>query len=307
MLVTGARGFLGMQVLKPLVDRSYEVHAVGRADPSQNTSPTVYWHKADLLIPSQVDKLLHLIKPAGLLHFAWDTTPGSYWNSSLNLDWTAATLHLLRMFSAAGGQRAVLAGTSAEYLWGEQEPLDETRTPLLPASLYGTCKNAVREILQSWATLNGISWAWGRIFNIFGPFERDERLIPRVIRTLLSGEALSFDDGRVYRDFLHVADAGEAFAALFASKVSGPINVASGDAVKIRDVISTIATHLGAQHLVRFGALANNPKDRHPIVANVKRLHSELGWKASNTLSNRLRETTDWWRKLDHRDHVKRR
>jgi nucleoside-diphosphate-sugar epimerase len=296
ILVTGASGFLGRHILLPLRERGFEVHAVGRSLPSADLATLAVWHTADLLQPEVIRNLLRQLRPEGLMHLAWDTTPGVYWKSPANLEWTAASLHLLHDFAQAGGTRAVIAGSSAEYQWGGEAPLDELATPLLPDSLYGCSRNALREVVAAWAPGAGISWTWGRLFNIFGPDENPARLIPKVIRTLLRGGPLPFDEGLLVRDFLHVGDAGDAFAALFQSPVQGPVNVASGGPLSIRELITTLAGHLNAGDRVVWGAKPDQPDQPARVVAAVRRLRDEVGWQPPVSLTQRLRETCDWWR-----------
>jgi nucleoside-diphosphate-sugar epimerase len=202
---------------------------------------------------------------------------------------------LIDAFAGAGGRRLVVAGTSAEYQWGGDLPLDERTTALAPTGLYGHCKNALRDIVESWAPLQEISWAWGRIFNIFGPAENAERLIPRVIDTLGRREPLAFDAGLGLRDFLHVADAGDAFAALLGSDVSGAVNIASGDPMSVKALVSLIARCMDAGRLVSFTAATTASAD-YPIVARIARLRGEVGWTAAAPIDERIAQTIDWWR-----------
>jgi nucleoside-diphosphate-sugar epimerase len=295
ILVTGANGFLGRQVLLPLRERGFEVHAVGRVLPPAELADLAVWHTADLLQPESVRNLLRQLRPEGLMHLAWDTTPGTYWTNPTNLDWAAASLFLLSEFQRNGGRRVVAAGTCAEYDW-TVNPLTEGQTPLRPASLYGSSKNAVREMLEAWAPHTGISWAWGRLFGVFGPYEKPQRLIPKTIAKLLEGKPVPFDPATSLRDFMDIRDAADAFATLFDSPLAGAINIADGRPVSIRSVLNQVGDCLGARHLLRFGELAVDQSQPAELTANTRRLNEELGWVSSHSLAERLAETSQWWR-----------
>ncbi len=294
ILVTGANGFLGRHVLLPLRERGFEVHAVGRERPSADLAPLAVWHQADILEPESIRKLLGELHPEGLMHLAWDTTPGAYWTNPANLDWAAASLFLFSEFQRNGGRRVVVAGTCAEYDWAIQ-PLTEQQTMVRPATLYGNAKNAVREVLEFWAPQAGISWAWGRLFNVFGPHEKPQRLIPKIISRLVQGQTVPFDPGTSLRDFMDIRDAADAFAALFASPLAGAINIADGRPVSIRSVLDQVGDCLGARHLLKFGALALDRSQPEELTANTRRLNEELGWLPSHSLTERLMETSQWW------------
>ena len=295
ILVTGASGLLGRHMLSPLRERGFEVHAVGRSLPPTDLAALAVWHTADVLQPEAIRNLLRQLRPDGLMHLAWDTTPGAYWTNPANLDWAAASLFLLSEFHRNGGRRVVVAGTCAEYDWAVN-PMTEKQTPLRPATLYGHSKNAVREVLEAWAPGAGISWAWGRIFCIFGPHEKPQRLIPKVIAKLLEGKPIPFDSATSIQDFMDVRDAANAFAALFASQVEGAINIAEGHPVSIKSVLNEVGDCLGARHLIKFGELDANRNQPAELTASTRRLNEELGWLPKSSLTERLAETCQWWR-----------
>jgi nucleoside-diphosphate-sugar epimerase len=296
VVVTGAGGFLARPLLAALLRRGCSVHALGRSAPPPGLPAQVHWHRVDLFDRAAIREALGSIRAGGLIHLAWETAHGRYWQSSKNLEWTAASLYLLLDFQDSGGRRAVIAGSSAEYDWTGASALDEELTPLRPASLYGHSKNALREVIEAWAPQAGISWAWGRIFNIYGPFENPERLVPRAIRTLQDGRKFAFDDGALVRDFLHVDDAADAFASLYASNCEGAVNIGSGEPVTIRDVVNGIAECIGQPDLVDYGALPAPADAPSRLVASVGRLRSSVGWSPQGRLRDRLRETCEWWK-----------
>ena len=102
------------------------------------------------------------VRPTHLLHFAWIATPGLYWNSVENYRWLEASQHLLRSFSAGGGNRAVMAGSCAEYDWSRVEICNERSSPLAGASgtavgAYAKCKIAMQRALQDFGRAQDLS------------------------------------------------------------------------------------------------------------------------------------------------------
>ena len=296
VLVTGATGFIGRHSLAGLLAADYEVHAVTLEPPLVDPS-SVVWHRADLLDTHHIPDLLATVRPSHLLHFAWYATPGRYWIAPENLQWVQASLALLQAFTQAGGQRVVMAGTCAEYDWNYGF-CSEAITPLAPRTLYGVCKHALQMMLIRFAQDNQVSSAWGRVFFLYGPHERRERLIPTVICSLLRNEPALCTHGNQVRDFLHVQDAASAFVALLDSSVTGPVNVASGQAVRLKDMIDAIAAKTDQAQLVRLGAIPT-PIDEAPfLVADVRRLRDDVGWQPHFDLTTGLDQTIDWWRQL---------
>ncbi|MFM8272660.1 MAG: NAD(P)-dependent oxidoreductase, partial [Gemmata sp.] len=82
---------------------------------------------------------------------------------------------------------------------------------------------------------------------------------------------------------------------LAASGVRGAVNIGSGDAVAVRDVIGHVARACGRPDLVRLGARAAPANDPPLLVADVARLRDEVGWRPGIELANGLREAASWW------------
>src|SRR6267378_3418275 len=129
----------------------------------------------------------------------------------------------------------------------------EEKTPLFPATLYGTCKHSFGRILDSFSRRTDLSAAWGRIFFLYGPYEHPSRLIAYVVQSLLRAQPALCSDGKQVLDFMHVEDAASAFVALLENKIQGPVNIASGRPVVVRDLLQEIGMKLGRSELIRLG------------------------------------------------------
>jgi nucleoside-diphosphate-sugar epimerase len=293
VLVTGATGFIGRHVLAPLVDRGFDVHAV-----THRTPPTVgsgcTWHVSNVLDTVQIAPLMQAVQPTHLLHLAWYAVPGRYWTALENLAWVQASLELLRRFHDAGGTRVVMAGTCAEYDWSYGYCSEHT-TPTQPHTLYGTCKLALQAMLETYARHSGLSSAWGRVFFLYGPHEHPSRLVSSVVQSLLQGEPAPCSHGTQWRDFLHVQDAAGAFVALLDSAVTGPVNIASGQPVKLMDLIYVIADKLNRRDLIRMGALPTSRDEPPLLCADARRLENDVRWSPTYRLTDGLEHTIGWW------------
>jgi nucleoside-diphosphate-sugar epimerase len=294
VLVTGASGFVGRQTIRPLQERGFELHVAGRRAPA-GLPGGIEFHPADLLDCATHRPLLDRIRPTHLLHLAWYAEHGKFWEAPENALWLKATLSLVEAFCDAGGTRAVGAGSCAEYDW-RFGLLAEGETPESPASLYGAAKLAAGRQSGALAAARGARLAWGRIFFPYGPGEPEARLVPHVITSLLRGEEARCTHGRQFRDFMHVADVGEALAALLDSPVAGAVNLGSGIPVAVGDVAARIASLLGRPDLLRLGAIPDQGNPARMVVASVQRLATEVGWHPRRTLDEGLEEAIRWWR-----------
>ncbi|NOG68763.1 NAD(P)-dependent oxidoreductase [Roseicella sp. DB1501] len=285
LLLTGASGFVGRQMLAPLAARGVELHAVARR-PGPGDA---VWHAADLRDDAAMRALLRDIRPAILVHAAWELTPGRFWTAPGNADWLDLSVALGEAFAASGGRRMLGLGSCAEYDWAGEgaEPWRETR-PIAPATPYGRAKAA---LATRWAALGerrGVSVAWGRLFHLFGAGEHPGRLVPSVLGALRRGEPVALGSGRPVRDFTDTAPIGRALAALAASAVTGPVNIASGEPVAIRALAERLGRLAGRPELLRFGALPDRTGEPPAMVAAVERLRREVGWTERPCLAQDL-------------------
>jgi nucleoside-diphosphate-sugar epimerase len=292
ILLTGATGFIGRHCIEPLRQRGWEIIAVTSDTAELAEEDGVSWHRANLLDPGVPAELIHQTRPDALLHLAWTLVAGSV----ENFRWTRAGLHLLMEFTEQGGRRAVMAGSCAEYDWGVEQPLSEA-SPRRPATPYGVCKNALGELAESYRTEVGLSAAWARIFFLYGPGESENRLVASVIRALLAGSPALSTHGEQLRDYLYVEDLADALASLVDSELLGPINVASGSSVRLKELIEEIAGQLDKRELVQLGAIEAHADEAPEVSADVSRLRQELGWHPRFDHAKGLECSIAWWRR----------
>jgi len=298
VLVTGASGYLGRQALPGLVARGFEVHGAARRPIAE---PGVRWHDVDLLDQAATERLVDAVRPTHLLHMAWDVGAG-FWTSPDNIAWSAATLTLVRAFQRAGGERFVSAGSCAEYDWTLPAAALAEDAPRQPTTFYGTVKDATRRLVAGYAREAGLSQAWGVLFLSYGPHEKPDRLVPSVIRRLVAGVEAPTTAGTQLRDFMDSRDIGAAFAALTDGRVEGDVNIASGEAVSLTTIVTALGEIAGRPGLVRLGALPMRADDPPRLVADVRRLRDEVGFRPRISIDQGLADAVDWWRRRARAD-----
>jgi nucleoside-diphosphate-sugar epimerase len=299
VLLTGASGFVGRHALLALARAGHEVHAVARPRAPDATGVRrcgpdvagVRWHGADLLDGCEV---VDEVRPELLVHLAWYAEHARFWSSVENVRWVEASLALLRAFVRAGGRRAVIAGSCAEYEWSRE--LYPEDAPLRPATLYGAAKHALHVVGAALAEQAGVELAWARLFFLYGPFEDPARFVPSLALALLHGERAPMTEGSQRRDFMHVADAGAALAALADSPARGAVNVASGVAPSLRELGRRLARIAGREDLLAPGARPTPAGEPPVLLADVRRLRDEVDFRPRVELDEGLRGAIDWWR-----------
>ena len=299
ILLTGALGYLGSHVWPHLVAAGHEVVGISRANGALRAG-AIEIRQADLLEPGVPAQIIHAVRPDMILHLAWTVEHGKFWTDPTNLDWLAASVRLARAAEELGVRRFVGIGTCFEYDWPARGDCHEQTTPLKAHTLYDTSKSALRAVLEAWTRQNEMSFAWGRVFHLYGGEEHPEKLVADIARHVIGGQPAECSSGLAVRDFMDVRDAGAAIAALALSSISGPVNIATGSAAAIAEIAKSIGDIAGRPDLIRIGARPDRPNDPPRIVADVSRLRDSVGFRPQYTLRQGLSDALVHWRDRMH-------
>jgi nucleoside-diphosphate-sugar epimerase len=285
VLLTGASGFIGRSVLTQLLRSNTDTVVAGRTRPEGFVGDFV---KVDLLQPEAGVAAIAKARATHLLHLAWYAAHGKYWTSPLNLRWVESTVRLVESFCSTGGRHVVVAGTCAEYDWATGYCKEEA-TPLVPATLYGTAKDASRRLVEAICSQYGVPCAWGRIFLPYGQSEDSRRLIPSLFEVFMGRRAPFGVNASAYRDFLNVEDVARGFVQILKAEAAGCYNISSGEPTRIADVVRLIAVACNADPSRVLELVSERPGEPSMLVGDNSKLKS-LGWRPEH----RLVEISSW-------------
>ncbi|MEW6521127.1 MAG: NAD(P)-dependent oxidoreductase [Thermodesulfobacteriota bacterium] len=271
VLLTGANGFVGRQVLRFLGERGVTVRVVIRKgqqlQPHDATAFAQVVETPDLFAENSHwwEKVLAGIHT--VIHVAWYAEPGKYLQSHKNIACLHGTLNLAEGAVLAGVHRVVGIGTCFEYDLSAGKL--HVETPLRPTTPYAAAKTAAYLTLSQWLPTQGIEFAWCRLFYLYGEGEDARRLVPYLRAKLAAGEPAELTSGNQIRDFLDVRDAARLIVEAALGSSQGPINICSGVPITIRQLAEKIADEYGRRDLLRFGARPDNLVDP-PCVVGIR-------------------------------------
>ena len=269
VLLTGATGFVGLQILAALLKADVDILLVVR-EGSESQLPeigsTAIIRTPDLFSESPEWWADTCQGVDIFIHAAWYAEPGKYLQSPLNLVCLNGTILMAMGCAFAGVQRFVGIGTCFEYELLPR-PLDIS-VALRPLTPYAGAKAATYLALQHWLPLSGIEFAWCRVFYLYGANEDSRRLVPYIRQQLEAGQPVELTSGDQIRDFMDVCQAGQAIADTALGEKQGAINICSGIATTVRQLAESIADEYGGRSLLKFGARPDNLVDP-PFVVGV--------------------------------------
>jgi dTDP-6-deoxy-L-talose 4-dehydrogenase (NAD+) len=271
ILLTGATGFVGRQVLRALAGQGCAVRLVVRQGTQARVAPSA---AIERIIPTpdmwSEDVAWWARTCSGIdtmVHVAWYAEPGQYLQSPINEACLAGTLRLAQGAIEAGVRRFVGIGTCFEYDLGAGRL--SVDTPLRPATPYAQAKVGAFRALAQMLPRHGIEFAWCRLFYLYGEGEDGRRLVSYLRARLAAGEPAELSSGTQIRDYLDVAEAGRLIAQVALGDGQGPINICSATPVSVRELAERIADEYGRRDLLRFGARPDNLVDP-PCVVGVR-------------------------------------
>ena len=268
VLVTGATGFVGRQILKCLLDQQVAVRLIVREGHEERlghlAGPEAIVTTRDLFSESPAWFAAACAGVDTVIHAAWYAEPGKYLQSPLNLTCLAGTLSLAEGAVQAGVRRFAGIGTCFEY---DLTPgLLSVDTPLKPLTPYAGAKAAAFMALSQWLPAQSVEFVWCRLFYLFGQAEDKRRLVPYLHSKLAAGEVAELTSGKQIRDFLDVVEAGRLVADAALGRRQGAVNVCSGTPVTVRQLAERIADGYDRRDLLKFGVRPDNLVDPPCVV-----------------------------------------
>jgi len=263
VLVTGATGFVGKQVLKVLQNNKFDITLVVRTGWKNKVNDqkgiTASFETADLFSESEEWWSTACKNIDIVMHIAWYAEPGKYLLSDKNIDCLLGTLNLVKGAVAAGVRRVVGVGTCFEYdLSCGMLSID---TELKPATPYAAAKAATYLSLSQYLLQHNIEFAWCRLFYLYGEGEDERRLVPYIRSRLENDQIAELTSGHQIRDYMDVSEAGQMIVDVALSTAYDAVNICSGIPITVRQLAEQIADEYGKRELLKFGVHPDNLVD----------------------------------------------
>jgi UDP-glucose 4-epimerase len=297
ILVLGGCGFIGSHVVDRLIRDGQSVRVLDRK-PETGRPPLP---GVDYVLGSFSDPMVMadaLFGMDAVVHLVSTTFP-----STADLDPSqdvrdnlVGTLGLLDLMAGLSIRRLVfLSSGGTVYGVPTQIPIPES-APLQPIGSYGIVKTAIEHYIDMYRRNRGISPVVLRASNPYGPRQGHtgvQGVVSTYLNRLAGGGSIEvWGDGSVVRDYIHVGDLADLAAAAVRSEIEGVFNAGSGEGTALNDLIGVIARVTGREIVPVYRPA--RPNDVPRSVLDVTKVREALGWRATRSLEDGIRETCDW-------------
>lgn len=267
VIVTGSEGFIGKALCDRLAADGREVLRLSRT--SGDISDRNMW---DRLPAARV--LVHLAA-SSYVPDSW-TFPAQFLSAN-----AVGTQHALDWCSRNGARMVF----SSAYVYGKPDHLPVCEShPVRPNNPYSFSKYIGEQCCEFSANYKGVDVTVLRVFNVFGPAQREEFLFPTLIKQL-TGSQIKVKDLVPRRDYVYLPDVVDAFVrALDARSGFLKINIGSGQSYSVDEIVSTLQAVAGT-NLPVVSEVEPRPHEIADVRADIRLAEEILGWKPTFDLT----------------------
>lgn len=307
ILITGGAGFIGSHLAETFAaNRSHDVAIVDNF--ADYYSPEIKRHNAEQLKGSGVevhdcdlveDSLAGVVRDVDcLLHCA--AQPGisaSVSFAEYNRNNEIATQRLLQLLEAEADPDVVV-NISSSSVYGTQAVGKETAEPQ-PTSYYGVTKLAAEQLMLAHHREHGLPVVSLRLFSVYGPRERPEKLFPTLITSILSHKEFPLYKGsrEHVRSFTYVRDVVEACRKVVANRdraVGEILNIGTTSTNTTGEAITAVEEALETKADIK--EVPARTGDQEKTSAKINKANSILDWNPQTTLREGVEETVEWFK-----------
>lgn len=212
VLITGANGFIGSNLIKKLLKENIEVWAVVR--PSSETKEKVYAIEGVHCIESTIETLEEHLSELpesvdAVYHLAWQGVNAIERDiMEIQIQNVELCLESMRFAAKINAKKFILPGSTSEY-WYYQKPINKDALPS-PQNAYGSAKVSLRFMAELYAMELGLEFIYVVIAGIYAADRRDNNVIFYTIDKLLKKEKPALTKLEQLWDFVHIDDVVEA-------------------------------------------------------------------------------------------------
>jgi len=235
VIVSGATGFIGQNLIPLLLSNNYEIIAIAK---DENKARTFSWYNEVRFIALDFhkEKFPQISSEAtSLIHLAWQGLPN--YNSSFHIEENLPKNYaFIESLIDCGVRNILVTGTCLEY--GMRSGAIASSALTAPVNPYAIAKDFLRKNLLNLQQQKSFSLKWARLFYMYGKGQNPDSILAKLDATIDTGEPVfNMSGGEQLRDYLSVESVAQKLLELFESNYEGAFNICSGRPVAIKNLV----------------------------------------------------------------------
>ncbi len=303
ILITGAAGFIGSNLVRFLVSKKIKVNIILKKGSSlwrikdiiQNTN----CYFVDLKDKRNLEKTIKFIKPKTIFHFAAN---GAYANQNnptlIKANVLDGTINLLNECSKYKFNIFINTGSSSEYGF-KNKKMKETDL-LVPNSYYSMFKSSATLFCQHESLLKNLPIITVRPFHVYGPYEEPSRLIPTILKNLIEKKTIKLVSPNISRDLIYIDDVVNFYISISKkNKLRGEIfNLGYGKNTTIKSIYEYLKKITKSKSLNKWNTMKNRKWDQTIWFSDMSYVKKKLQWYPKITYKKGLYKNLIWYKKF---------
>ena len=288
ILITGGTGFIGFHLAKKLKKLNFNITCLSHKKPTKDRKvKNIHYLVCDVKKYSDLKKKLNK-------NFDY------VFNFSGNIDHSnkLETLkthykgcqNLVKFFLKKKINLFVQIGSSLEY--GKLKSPQKENQLCRPVSFYGKSKLMASQYLKKVSKKSSFPFIVLRLYQIYGPKQKFDRLIPNVIKSCLKNKKFKCTEGTQKRDFLYIDDLIDLLLKIIKAKKiqSGIYNVGTGNPIKIRFIIDFVIKKIKKGKPL-FGEIKMRKDEVTNLYPDVNKVRHNFKWMPKLSIIQGLQKT----------------
>lgn len=292
VVMTGATSFLGVNVVKKLLQEQYEVYALVR----KSSKSLVQLPKSENLhlIYGSLEELLLLKENVSdadfFIHFAWDGS-GNVGRADANVQQKNVdySLKALQIAHELNCEKFIFPGSQAEY--GQKYDVIKETDECNPVSEYGKAKLSFSKQAHEFCKGKEIEFIHLRIFSVYGYGDREGTLVDLCVNQFIRQQPVELGPCLQKWNFLYIDDFVNIVECILKNEVStGIYNIASLDTRPLREFINDIHDIAESNSVIKFGEMVSNPEGSPSLMPCIDKIQEAIGEYIFISFENGIRD-----------------
>tara|TARA_B100000780_G_C21126987_1_gene457805 strand:- start:11731 stop:12759 length:1029 start_codon:yes stop_codon:yes gene_type:complete len=329
IIVTGGAGFIGSALIRLLIkETKYNILNIDNMTYAANLksldsvkkSKRYSFKKIDICNRKKIKDAVYDFMPDAIMHLAAEShvdnsISGSDIFIKTNIIGTHVLLEVTREYLKEKYKKDTsnfrFQHISTDEVYGDLGPTSELfneNTSYSPSSPYSASKASSDHLVRAWNRTYSLPTLITNCSNNYGPYQFDEKLIPKIINNAIKGEAIPvYGNGYQIRDWLHVDDHVQALLVVLRNGLPGSTyNIGGNNEKKNIDVIKIICSILDelkiktsnsslASYFDLVTYVADRPGHDLRYAIDSSKIFNELNWSPSYTFEDGIKQTIHWY------------